>query len=495
MTRDVEALACLVHLDVAAAGDAAGAHAARNNGGVARHAAAHREDALSGVHALDVFRRSLKANQHDLAVFRGFDGGFGGEVNGTGGGTRRSRQTLGNGLRGLEGGFVKLRVEQRVKLLRLDLEQRFVGRDHAFFDEVDGDLQRGGGGALAVTRLQHIELTVFDGKLHVLHIVIMLFKVVRDGDELLVHLGHNVLELVNCLRRTNAGDDVFALRVHQELAVELALTGRGVAGKRNAGARRFAHVAEHHALHVDGGAPRAGDVVHAAVVVGTGIVPAAENGLDGAHQLLTRVGGEVFAQLSLILGLKLARKLLQVVGRQLGVEVNALFFLHLVDELFKIFLADFHDDIGVHLDKTAIAVVSEAGVLRLGGKCLDDLVVQAEVQNGVHHAGHRGARARTHGDEQGVVQVTELLAGDFFELRDILVDLRFDVCADALAVVVVLRAGFRADGEALGNGHAKLGHLGEVRALSAEQVFHAAVRLRKEVNILMHLITLRFSNS
>ena len=50
------------------------------------------------------------------------------------------------------------------------------------------------------------------------------------------------------------------------------------------------------------------------VDVGAGVVPGAEHGLDGAHQLLLGVGGEVCADLGLVLGLELAGQLLQVLG-------------------------------------------------------------------------------------------------------------------------------------------------------------------------------------
>ena len=51
------ASSCIV--DLAAAGDAAGAHAAGNNGGVGGHAAADGQDALGGSHALDVLGGGL----------------------------------------------------------------------------------------------------------------------------------------------------------------------------------------------------------------------------------------------------------------------------------------------------------------------------------------------------------------------------------------------------------------------------------------------------
>ena len=69
------------------------------------------------------------------------------------------------------------------------------------------------------------------------------------------------------MRRADAGHHVFALRVLQELAVEGLLAGGRVAGEAHAGGRGFAQVAEHHGLHVDGGAEVVGNLVHLAVVL------------------------------------------------------------------------------------------------------------------------------------------------------------------------------------------------------------------------------------
>ena len=87
-------------------------------------------------------------------------------------------------------------------------------------------------------------------------------------------------------RSADAGDDVLALGVDEVLAHELLLAGGGVAGEGDAGARTHARVAERHLLDVDGGAPFVGDLVHLAVDVGARVIPGAEDGLDGADQLL-----------------------------------------------------------------------------------------------------------------------------------------------------------------------------------------------------------------
>ena len=96
----------------------------------------------------------------------------------------------------------------------------------------------------------------------------------------------------------DAGDDVFALGVHEELAVEEVLAGGGVAGEGHAGARRLALVAEDHGLHVDGGPQIVRDALRAAIHLGPMVVPALEHGHDGQVKLLHGIGGELLARVS-----------------------------------------------------------------------------------------------------------------------------------------------------------------------------------------------------
>ena len=84
-----EALVLFVHLDIAAAGYAAGAHAAGHNGRMAGLAAADGQDALAVLHALDVFGAGLQANQDDLFTALAMHNGvLSGEYDGAGGSAR-----------------------------------------------------------------------------------------------------------------------------------------------------------------------------------------------------------------------------------------------------------------------------------------------------------------------------------------------------------------------------------------------------------------------
>ena len=72
-------------------------------------------------------------------------------------------------------------------------------------------------------------------------------------------------------------------------------------------------------------------------------------------------------------------------------------------------------DVGIHLDEAAIAVEREAAVAGEFGEAFGGLVVEAEIEDGVHHAGHGGAAARADGDQQRIGRVAEFLAGAAFE--------------------------------------------------------------------------------
>ena len=79
---------------------------------------------------------------------------------------------------------------------------------------------------------------------------------------------------------------------------------------------------------------------------------------------------------------------MEVVGVEVDVVLDALFLFHLVDELLEIFLADFHNDVREHLDEAAVAVPRPAGIAGFCGEYLNDFLVETEVKNSVHHAGH-----------------------------------------------------------------------------------------------------------
>ena len=135
-------------------------------------------------------------------------------------------------------------------------------------------------------------------------------------------------------------------------------------------------------------------------------------------------------------------------------------------------MVDAEDDGAVHLDEAAVAVPGEAGVAAGFFEALDGGVVEAEVEDGVHHAGHGDAGAGADGDEEGLGGVAELQADVVLDLGEGGFDVGVERCGVFVAVVVKGGADLGGDGEARGDGEADGGHLGEVGALAAEQVLH-----------------------
>ena len=327
-------------------------------------------------------------------------------------------------------------------------------------------------------------MLVLDRELHILHVSVMIFQSLGDGNELIVNLRHHVLELIDLVRSTDAGDNVFALCVQEELTHQMLLARSRISGKGNTGSGGLAHVSECHHLNIDRGTPGIRDIIVTAVDVCTRVIPGTEDSLDRFDQLLLRIIREISAELGLVFILKLVGKGLQIIGIQLDILGDAFFRLHLIDELFEILLADFHDNVREHLDESAIAVPCPARIAALFGENVDNIFVQAEVQDGIHHTRHRCACTGTDRNKKRILTVTELLAGDLFHLVDTAADLLHDLVIDAASVFIILGACFRCDRETLRDRKSESCHLGKACAFSAKQVSHARIALCEHVNIL-----------
>ena len=149
-----------------------------------------------------------------------------------------------------------------------------------------------------------------------------------------------------------------------------------------------------------------------------------------------------------------------------------------------------HDHVAIHLDESAVAVESETLVFGQTSQPLDGRVVQTEVQNRVHHTGHRVARAGPDRDKQRVVHVAEFLAHGFLHFGHRGVDLRIKLLRIGALVVVVVGADLGADGESAGDGQADAGHFREIGAFAAEQRFHRAVAIRFGVAEIINVFAL-----
>src|SRR3546814_11647731 len=76
-----------------------------------------------------------------------------------------------------------------------------------------------------------------------------------------------------------------------------------------------------------------------------------------------------------------------------------------LEDLLEVMVVDFEHHVAEHLDEAAVAVVGEAPVTGGLGEAFHRLVVEAEVEDGVHHARHRGARAGAHGHKEQALRI------------------------------------------------------------------------------------------
>ncbi len=139
-------------------------------------------------------------------------------------------------------------------------------------------------------------------------------------------------------------------------------------------------------------------------------------------------------------------------------------------------------DLTEHLNKAAIGVIGEAFVARQLDQPRHRFVVDAQVQHGIHHARHGKFRARTYGDQQGVILPAKAFAGLLFQDlqrgQRLLPHARWEV----LVGLVIGIAGLGGDGESGRNGQPCVGHFGHARSLATQQIAHFRVAFTKEVD-------------
>ena len=164
--------------------------------------------------------------------------------------------------------------------------------------------------------------------------------------------------------------------------------------------------------------------------------------------------------------------LLPVISAQVRVLLMAVLVLEVFQNVFKVVMLQPHDHIGIHLDKTPVAVIGKALIARAGRQSLDRLVVKPEIQDRVHHAGHRDPRPRAHRNQKRLLRIAKDRSGLVTDIGDRICDLRGQSVRIFAVIFIKRRAHFGGDGKTGRHRDAKIAHLGQIGALAAEQVFH-----------------------
>ena len=167
-------------------------------------------------------------------------------------------------------------------------------------------------------------------------------------------------------------------------------------------------------------------------------------------------------------------ELLEVFRSELVVEFNTRFLADFFEDAFEraviIFVHSLnpHDDIAIHLDKAAVAIVCECGIARLFSECLYSLIVETKVKDCVHHARHRLTSAGTNRKQKRVFVCTKFFADLFFDLSDGSFHFSCKCLGILTTVVVEVGADISRDGETRRDGEADTGHLCEIGTFAAE---------------------------
>ncbi len=456
-----------IDLDVVAAHDAAFTPAARNECRVRGHTAFAGQNGFRSMHTFHVFRGSFVAYQDDRRFFLGkFDGSFGIEYDDAFGAAGAGRQAFGDRRSGSFRFRIEARQQQFDQLVRADAHDGGVFVDQAFFIHIHGHFNGRNAVALADAALEHIKCTAFDSKLDVLHVFVMLFEFAFVTVQFFVQVRHErtergqVLalcvfgEIIDRRRRTDTRYHVFALCIYQVFAVKMVVAVARVAGECHTGSGVGTHVAEHHSLHVDGRTPVAGYFFNAAVFNGSFTVPAAEYGADTTPELVHGIFRETYSEHVFHRFFKHDDQCVEVFGSQIrvaGISVLFLdgfeFFFQDFPDTFSVFGVQaggfFHHHVGIHHDEAAVCVVSKPFITGLGNEPLDRIVVEADIQHGIHHAGHGSAGARAYGQEQGIRSVAKGTTHQFFHFCQGAQGFLFEAEGISFTVVVEIGANFR----------------------------------------------------
>ena len=468
LASDGDGLFFIVDLQSGGTADADLAHLAGDECGVGRHTAFGGEDAVSSDHAAKVFGAGFVADEEDAFAFGfGSGGAVGVEVDFAGSSAGACWQTGGDGFGFFDLSHIKDGGEQLVELIGRVAQDGGFPVDEFFLHHVHGELESGGGGALAVTSLEHEQFALLDGELDVLDVFEVAFENAAHFEQLGVRAWHLLFEFEHWLWGADAGDDVFTLGVDEELAVEFVGAVGWVTGEGDAGAGVVTGVAIDHGLDVDGGAPLGGDVVFAAIDDSAVIHPGAEDGAGGTTELVPDAVGEAFAGAFFDECLEAFDQFFLVVGGEVAIDdVLAIdFVFEAFDDdferlvIFAFAFLDTEDDVAVHLDEAAVAIPSEAFVAGSFGQGDDGLVIEAEVEDGVHHARHGVARAGADSDEERhAFGVAKFAAHDALHFADALLHLSLEASRVGAFVGVVVGADFGADGEAWRHREADAAH-------------------------------------
>ena len=220
-------------------------------------------------------------------------------------------------------------------------------------------------------------------------------------------------DFCNLLRSTDTGNHVFTLCINQILAIEKVFTGSSIAAEANTRSRALAHITEYHSLNAYGSTPFVRNSLHLTIQDGAFVHPGVEYGTNGTPQLLVGTSREVFSGLFFHRSLELLHEFLKVFHLKLVIQLHAFSMFHIFyNSLERVYIFLVHrlhtqHHVAIHLHETTVRVPCKACIARLARQAFHHFVIQAKIQDSVHHARHGSACTRTNGNQQRILHITE----------------------------------------------------------------------------------------
>ena len=214
------------------------------------------------------------------------------------------------------------------------------------------------------------------------------------------------------------------------------------------------------------------DTVQVAVEDGTVVIPGTEYGFHCFDELFLRILREVLTGFFLHDLLVACDDLFQILCSQIHIELGTLGSFLSIKYLIKFSFRNFLYNITEHLDETAITVHGKPSVFRQSSQTLHAVVVQTQIQDGVHHARHGDHSTGTNGYQQRIFRASEGFAGYFLQLSDLFINGINQVLCNGLAFFIVPVARFGSDRKAKRYRQTDSGHFRQVGTLSSEKTSH-----------------------
>ena len=359
-------------------------------------------------------------------------------------------------------------MQHLIDLFRSDAIEGGLLVDQTFQNHVVSDLDGGFRGTFAVAGLEHPEFVVLNGELDILHVLVVLLKAFSDICELCVDFRQFILHAQNLGGIANTSHNIFALGVHKVLAKHDIFASLRIAGEGNAGTGVAAHIAEDHGLDVDSSTKIIRNVFAAAIVDGALGIPGVEHGFCCQFKLLVRVLREFEAHLFVNNLLVSLGDGCPIGSGHFGVALVAFLLFEGFQRFLEMLIIDAHHHSAKHVDEPAIRIVYETFITTLSHQTFCHFIVQADIQDSVHHAGHREFSTGAAGNQQRIFGIAEFLASPFlnrFEGNKNLIPHPFWEIAGNLKSI----AGFGRDGQSGGHWHTSACHIPKVGTLAAQQ--------------------------